>query len=38
MAATVGPSKVVHGSFNEGNALFGKTAGMQCACMTLFAS
>ena len=32
MEATVGPSKVVQGLFNQGNAL-----GIQCACMTLFA-
>ena len=37
MEATVGPSKVVQGLFNQGNALFGETTGIQCACMTLFA-
>ena len=37
MAATVGTSKVVQGSFNQGNALFGETTGIQCACIALFA-
>ena len=37
MAATVGPSSVVQGSFNEGNGLFREVAGIQYACMALFA-
>ena len=28
---------VVQGSFNQGNAMSGETAGIQCACMVLFA-
>ena len=28
---------MVHGSFNQGNALFGETARIQCNCMALFA-
>ena len=32
-----GLCKVVQGSFNQGNAMFGETAGIQCACMALFA-
>ena len=37
MALELGLSKVVQGSFNQGNAMFGETAGIQCACMALFA-
>ena len=37
MAATVGPFKMVQGSFNQGNALFVETAMVQCAYMALFA-
>ena len=37
MAATVGPFKMVQGSFNQGNALFVGTAMVQCACMALSA-
>ena len=37
MALESGLSKVVHGPFHQGNALFGETAGIQCACMALFA-
>ena len=37
MALESGLCKVVQGSFNHGNAMFGETAGIQCACMTLFA-
>ena len=28
--------KVVQGSFNQGNAMFGETAGIQRVCMALF--
>ena len=37
MALESGLYKVVQGSFNQGNAMFGETAGIQCACMALFA-
>ena len=37
MALESGLCKVVQGSFNQGNAMFGETAGIQCACMALFA-
>ena len=37
MALELGLCKVVQGSFNQGNAMFGETAGIQCACMALFA-
>ena len=37
MALESGLSKVVHGPFHQGNALFGETAGIPCACMALFA-
>ena len=30
-------SKIVLGSFNQGNELFGETAGTQCACNVLYA-
>ena len=36
MALESGLCKVVQGLFNQGNAMFGETAGIQCACMTLF--
>ena len=36
MALESGLCKVVQGSFNQGNAMFGETAGIQCACMALF--
>ena len=36
MALESGLCKVVQGSFNQGNAMFGETAGIQCAYMTLF--
>ena len=32
-----GLCNIVQGSFNQGNAMFGETAGIQCACMALFA-
>ena len=37
MALEAGVCKVVQGSFNQGNTMFGETAGIQCACMALFA-
>ena len=37
MALESGLCKVVQGSFNQGNAMFVETAGIQCACMALFA-
>ena len=37
MALESGLYKVVQGSFNQGNAMFGETADIQCACMALFA-
>ena len=37
MALESGLCKVVQGSFNQGNAMFGETAGIQCASMALFA-
>ena len=37
MALESGLYKVVQGSFNQGNATFGETADIQCACITLFA-
>ena len=30
-------SKIVQGSFNQGNELFGETAGTHCACNVLYA-
>ena len=36
MTLESGPCKVVQGSFNEGNAMFGETPGIQCACMALY--
>ena len=36
MALESGLCKVVQGSFNQGNAMFGETASIQCACMALF--
>ena len=37
IVAAVGPSNVIQGSLNQGNALFGETPRIQCACMALFA-
>ena len=37
MALESGLCKAVQGSFNQGNAMFGEKAGIQCACMALFA-
>ena len=37
MALESGLCKVVQRSFNQGNAMFVETAGIQCACMALFA-
>ena len=37
MLAATGLCKIVQGSFNQGNAVFGETAGIQCVCMALFA-
>ena len=37
MALESGLCKVVQGSFNQGNAMFGETTGIQYACMALFA-
>ena len=37
MAFEAGLRKVVQGPFNQGNAMFVETAGIQCTCMTLFA-
>ena len=37
MVLESGLCKAVQGSFNQGNAMFGETAGIQCACMGLFA-
>ena len=37
MTVTVGPYKVAQGLYNQGNALFGETAGIQCAFNALFA-
>ena len=36
MTLESGLCKVVQGSFNQGNAMFGETTGIQCACMALF--
>ena len=36
MALESGLCKAVQGSFNQVNAMFGETAGIQCACMALF--
>ena len=36
MALESGLWKVVQGSFNQGNAMFGETEGIQCAYMELF--
>ena len=36
MALESGLCKVVQESFNQGNAMFRETAGLQCACMALF--
>ena len=36
MALESGLCKVVQGSFNHGNAMFGETAGIQCTCMTIY--
>ena len=33
MALESGLCKAVQGSFNQGNAMFGETVGVQCACM-----
>ena len=30
-------SQIIQGSFNQGNELFGETAGTQCACNVLYA-
>ena len=38
MALESGLCKVVQGSFDQGNAMFGETAGIHCACMALFAT
>ena len=37
MALESGLCKAVQGSFNQWNAMFAETAGIQCACMALFA-
>ena len=37
MTLESGLCKVVQGSFNQGNSMFGERAGIQCACMPLFA-
>ena len=37
MAFEAGLRKVVQGPFNQGNAMFVETAGIQCTRMTLFA-
>ena len=37
MLASTGLCKVVKGHFNQENVVFGETAGIQCACMALFA-
>ena len=37
MLAATGLCKVVQGSFNQRNVVFGETAGIQCVCMPLFA-
>ena len=37
MAPESGLCKVVQESFNQGNAMFGETAGIQCVCVALFA-
>ena len=36
MALESGLCKVVQGSFNQGNAIYGETAGIQFAYMSLF--
>ena len=36
MTLESGLCKVVQGSFNQGNAMFGETTGIQCTCMALF--
>ena len=36
MALESGLLNVVQGSFNQENAMFGETVGIQCACMELF--
>ena len=36
MAVTVGPCEVAEGLYNQGNALFGETSGIQCAFAALF--
>ena len=35
--ATYSTEKVIQGSFHQGNPRFGRTAGVQCACNSLFA-
>ena len=37
MLASTGLCKVVKGHFNQGNVVFGETAGIHSTCMTLFA-
>ena len=37
MALESGLYEVVQGSFDQGNATFGETAGIRCPCMALFA-
>ena len=36
MALESGLCQVVQGSFNQGNAMYRETAGIQCACMAIF--
>ena len=37
MTLESGLFKVVQGPFNQGNAMLGEAAGIQCTCMALFA-
>ena len=36
MALESGLCQVVQGTFNQGNAMYRETAGIQCACMAIF--